>query len=349
MAENNPAISVIIPLYNAEKYVGECLDSLLAQTFQDFEVIVVDDCSTDYSRSVIYGYFPKFNDRLKLAKLNANSGRPGIPRNFAMESARGKYIYFLDADDVLSETAFEELYDVAENFSAEVVHVEKFAAFSDGVPKEDAVINSIQKDGFVSEPIIETPFISERVSDFMKRKYLWWACNKLFLRKFLENNDIKFAQTKTFEDLIFTFMCVVNAKVYVRVPFVSYYYRVRRDSLSRNPINIVEIIERAFAVFNALDKFMDGHEFFKDNPKYKFAVLDFFMQERLEVIARNLFGTSNLNPAELFNLFKEKLFVNSNYGSLTAYLFITANIFKLYTKQQAEEISALKQRLEVEN
>ena len=61
---NTPAISVIIAMYNAEKYVAECLDSLLNQTFKDFEVIVVDDCSTDFSRAVVYSFFPKFHDRL---------------------------------------------------------------------------------------------------------------------------------------------------------------------------------------------------------------------------------------------------------------------------------------------
>ena len=57
-----PAVSIVIPMYNTEKYIGECLDSILAQTFQDFEVIVVDDCSTDNSRAVVESYLPKFNE-----------------------------------------------------------------------------------------------------------------------------------------------------------------------------------------------------------------------------------------------------------------------------------------------
>lgn len=348
MAENNPAISVIIPMYNSEKYVAECLESLLNQTFQNFEVIVVDDCSTDYSRSVVYSFFPKFNDRLKLMKLKENSGRPGIPRNLGLEKAQGKYVYFLDSDDLLSETALEELFNVAETFNAEVIHVEKYAAFSAEIPKEEALIKSIQKDDFVIEPILEAPNIGDRVVNFINRKYLWWACNKLFLRKFLVDNDIKFVPTKTFEDMIFAFTCIIKAKLYVRVPFVSYYYRIRKDSLSRNAGNIVEIIERAFAVFNALDKFMDSQDFFKENPNYKFSVLDFFMQERLEVIAKNLFITSSLDPAKIFNLFKEKLFVSNpeKNVALTTYLFIATNVFKLYAKQQEEEIAALKVQID---
>ena len=348
MAENNPAISVIIPMYNVEKYVAECLTSLANQTFQDFEIIVVDDCSTDNSLQIVKGFSSKFGDRLKFMKLSKNSGYPGIPRNFALKTAHGKYIYFLDSDDFLSETAFEDLYNVAKNFNADVVHAEKCFAFVAQDDKIESEIISNQMGEFVTEPTLETSDIGERIGDFIGKKYLWWACNKLFLRKFLVDNDIKFVPTKTFEDMIFTFMCIVKAKVYVRVPFVSYYYRLRKDSLSRNAKNIVEIIERAFAVFNALDKFTDEQKFFKENPRYKFNVLDFFMQERLEFIAKFLFVTSNSKPAEIFNLFKEKFFVGNpkKYISLMTYLFISTNILKLYSKQQEEEISALKHQID---
>ena len=122
MTEKNPAVSVIVALYNAEKYIGECLTSLANQTLKNFEIIVVDDCSTDNSRAVVENFFAKFGDRLKLAKLNKNSGRPGIPRNFALEAAHGKYVYFLDADDLLTATTLEELHTAAEKFNADVVH-----------------------------------------------------------------------------------------------------------------------------------------------------------------------------------------------------------------------------------
>ena len=75
--ESNPAVSVIVPLYNAEKYIAECLDSLLAQTFQNFEVIVVDDCSTDNSRQIAESYLEKFGGRLKIFDNEKNSGAGG--------------------------------------------------------------------------------------------------------------------------------------------------------------------------------------------------------------------------------------------------------------------------------
>jgi hypothetical protein len=105
---NISAISVIIPMYNSEKYIGECLDSLLAQTFQDFEVIVVDDCSTDDSVVIVESYAQKFSGRLKLAKTEINSGGGGyVPRNIGLSLSSGEYFYFLDADDFIVEMALE--------------------------------------------------------------------------------------------------------------------------------------------------------------------------------------------------------------------------------------------------
>ena len=97
----NPAISVIIPMYNVERYVGECLDSVLLQTFQDFEVIVVDDCSTDNSVEVVNSYVPKFDGRLRLISMEKNTGGGGKPRNRGIELACGEYVQFLDADDFM--------------------------------------------------------------------------------------------------------------------------------------------------------------------------------------------------------------------------------------------------------
>ena len=118
-----PAISVIIPMYNAQQYVRECLDSLLAQTFQDFEVIVVDDCSTDNSFAVVKNYMPRFKGRLRLAQTAKNSGGGGyIPRNIGLEMATGEYVYFMDADDFILLSALETLYEAAIIYDADVVY-----------------------------------------------------------------------------------------------------------------------------------------------------------------------------------------------------------------------------------
>ena len=343
--KNTPAVSVIIPLFNAEKFIGECLDSLANQTLQDFEVIVVDDCSTDNSCAVVGNFSATFGDRLKIAKRSKNSGCPGIPRNFALSKARGKYVYFLDADDLLSKTALEELYNVAESFNADVVCTEKYIALKG----ETAKFESFWTDNsaFVKEPTLETFDIGERVRLFTQERYLWQAWGKLFRRQFLLDHKIKFPEVDTFEDMVFNFMCVVTAKNYVRVPFVSYCYRIRDDSSAHKNRDPIESMLTVIKIVSALDNFMSGKNFFRTNPQYRYTVFDFFLQERLEVIAKKFFVSNSVSPADLFNFLNEKVFSANPQGNiaLTSYLFITASILKLFSTQQEEISDDLKRQL----
>ena len=342
----NPAVSVIIPMFNAEDFVAECLTSLLNQTFQNFEVIVADDCSTDSSVAVVKKISSNFGGRLKLMTLSKNSGRPGIPRNFALEAARGEYVYFLDSDDLLSENALEDFFNVAETFNADVVHSEKCIAFIGEGEQIQSKVMSNQTGEFVTEPTLETFDIGRRVTDFTRKRYMWQAWGKLFRRQFLVDNKIKFPAVSTFEDFVFAFECLVAAKNYVRVPFVSYHYRIRENSLSHKNREAVKFSTNMITIVRELDKFMDDQNFFRENFQYRYAFLDFFIQERLNLISEGFFVSSDLSPAEVFDFFREKIFFKQNENAaLTSYLFVAANIYKLYSAQQATEIETLKRQL----
>ena len=347
--ENPPAISVIIPLFNAEAYVAECLTSLANQTLQNFEVLVVDDCSTDNSRAVVKSFAPTFGERLRLTKLSKNSGCAGIPRNFALKSASGKYVYFLDSDDLLTENALEELFDVAEKFSADVVHAEKVFEFFDDVSKAEII--SFQAGELVTEPILETFDVGKRVDGFIRKKFIWWACNKLFSRKFLLDNKITFPATKIFEDFIFVLNCLAAAQNYVRVPFVSYCYRKVKDSLSHSDSDMMQFFGNVLAVVKSLDDFISGNKFFNDNPRYKYSVTDFFVQERLGVFANDIFIEQNHSSAEVYDVLCKHVFSANpkDNVALTSYLFVTANILRLYVNRQAAEISELKRQSEAQS
>lgn len=330
MSKKNPAVSVIVAMYNAEEFVGECLTSLANQTFKDFEVIVVDDCSTDNSRAVVGKFYAHFGDRLTLMTLSPNSGRPGIPRNFAIAEAHGKYVYFLDSDDFLTETALSELYYVAEKFKADVVHPEKsFAIFPVGGQIRAETV-SFQDGDFVTRPTLETFDICERLTGFVNKKFTWWACNKLFRRQFLLDNKIVFPATQSYEDFVFFLRCLVAAKNYVRVPFVSYYYRIREDSLSHKTYDALTFSGNAIDIFRELDTFMIGEKFFRDNPQYKYPLLDFFMQGQLDMTAKGFFVLSDLKPADVYNFFREKIFSANpqDNAALTSYLFVAMNLLK---------------------
>ena len=122
--KNSPKVSVIVPVFNAEKFLGACLESVLIQTLEDFEVLVADDCSTDSSRQIAESFLEKFDGRLKIISLEKNFGS-AVPRNEGLRFSRGEYIFFMDADDLIVDNALEELFNAAEKFSADVVYMNR--------------------------------------------------------------------------------------------------------------------------------------------------------------------------------------------------------------------------------
>ena len=107
-------VSIITPCYNAETFIGDAIESVLSQTYQDWEMIIVDDCSNDNSASIIQNYVRK-DSRIKYLKTDAPSGSPAKPRNIAIEMAKGRYIAFLDSDDVWLPTKLEAQIAVLED------------------------------------------------------------------------------------------------------------------------------------------------------------------------------------------------------------------------------------------
>ena len=114
----NPKISIIMPVYNVEDYIGKCIDSVLAQTLKEFEFLIVDDGSKDKSGQICDEYAAK-DSRIQVIHKE-NGGAPSA-RNTAMEIAKGKYMYFMDADDWAEKTMLEKLYNTAEENQAQLV------------------------------------------------------------------------------------------------------------------------------------------------------------------------------------------------------------------------------------
>lgn len=135
-------ISVIVPCYNQEKYIKECLDSLVSQTFKDYEVIVIDDGSTDDSAEIVNEYV-KHNKNIRLIR-QANQGVV-VARNNAIKQAQGTYIYPLDADDVISPSCLEKLCAAMEENKGDVIYsdVEYFGLKNGLFLKKEPNINEL--------------------------------------------------------------------------------------------------------------------------------------------------------------------------------------------------------------
>ena len=340
-----PAISVITAMYNAEKYVAQCLESLLAQTFQDFEVIVVDDFSTDNSVKIVESFAPKFEGKLKLIRLKKNSGYPGLPRNNALATARGKYIIFLDSDDYFSKTALEEFYNAAEETNADVIHGEKYFEYLEAENK--TVVKTFQKPPFAEKPTLDSEDIGQRIINFVNYKTLWWACNKLFRREFLVKNKIQFPHITAWEDLVFAFTCIVRAKNYVRVPNVIYYYRIRQGSLSHKGRDAFEMMTNLIGSMKAMDKVMESTEFLMKHPEYRYIFIDWYVQGRLRTINQGIFDMDKLKLFQIYDIFRKKFFSSNTADqvALYSYFFTQTTFNKRLLVSKNKEIAALKNQV----
>ena len=307
-----PIISIIIPMYNAEKFIAECLTSLLNQTLKNFEVIVVDDCSTDNSYTIVKNYLRVFNrnkEVLRLIHSEKNSGSPGSSRNKGIEIAHGKYLYFVDSDDAIIDTALEELYTAAENFQADIVHTEKFfRADNEKISTNKnflTVENLFPNTDFVTAPTFITPNIYERIDKFIARKFDWSTCHNFIRRDFLTRYNLKFPDINNLEDAIFTLYILCLAKKILLVPNIVYVYRKRRDSLSygNSFLSAEEIIKRRGGLFfkglALLNNFFDDHKCFEDNPLKKFELLKILFDWQLSSVA-NAYIKAPINEVNKF-------------------------------------------------
>ena len=342
-------ISVIIAMYNTEKYIGECLESLLAQTFQEFEVILIDDCSTDNGNAVARSYTKKFNGRLKLVRLKKNSGY-GIATNFGIMCSHGEYLSFLDSDDTFTPDALEKLYNVAKNFDADVVACEKYynvpeESWYDNEFREQLKPYSYKNGDFVNKPTLLPFDIALRVKDCQGRKFLWPPWSKLIRRDFLIDNEINMVN-ELVNDMLFTACLLYSAKKFVRVPYVINFYRFQKNSLSRKnhePLIQLKKYLRALTVgIRHLDNFLSKREFFQENPEFKYDALNTYAREIYDEYIKKIYDKIPARDREeaLINEFS----IDDN-TALTAFLF---NALAKFTNETEEDIRKITARVDIQ-
>ena len=279
--KNIPAISVIIPMFNVAKYVGECLECFLNQTFQDFEVIVIDDCSTDNSRAVVENYLEKFGGRLRIYGNEKNSGA-GVARNIGLLLSRGEYIYFMDADDLILLDTLEKMYTAAKKFDAEIVNLRGFYMMREDAQELYPVqVKSVLADG---EEFLIDDDLAWRVENLAAGNFLDTVSLRLFRRDFLLENKIFFpSNVARCEDVVWKYAGLFLAKRIVHLPLVNYFYRMAPNSLTRQKRTPAEYINsRMTTIIDGIkwiDDFMSRVDFFKQNPHRRYAIFDEFMSD----------------------------------------------------------------------
>lgn len=227
-------ISIIVPIYNAEKFIRNCVDSLLSQTKKELEFILINDGSTDNTDEIIKTYKDK---RIKYFK-NKNQGI-GKTRNFGIEKATGKYIMFIDSDDYIDPNTCEYLYEKAISSKADIVVCDFYKVYDDGRKEE------------IKLPSFKPTKLKDNPNILIDINLAPW--NKLYKTKLIKDNNIKFVEEIKYEDAPFVAEVLDKASKIVKLDSCLNYYVIHgnsettvRDKRIFDILKIVDIIRKYF-------------------------------------------------------------------------------------------------------
>ena len=219
-------LSVIIPVYNVEKYLAECLDSVCSQTQKDIEIICIDDGSTDGSAAILDDYARR-DPRVRVIR-QANVG-VGAARNRGLDIATGRYVYFIDSDDWLAdENALSVLCETAEREQTDIIFFDAKCVIEDGLAgqtayNEKTYLRTHSYGGMKTGVALVNEFIANK-------EYQASACLVFLRRQLLNDHAIRFKKGIIYEDNIFTMACALAARRAMHLPCSFYSRRVRVGS-----------------------------------------------------------------------------------------------------------------------
>lgn len=231
-------ISVIVPVYNVEKYLSQCLDSIIHQTYKNLEIILVDDGSTDSSGLICDNYSQK-DKRIKI--IHKCQGGLSDARNAGLKIATGEYISFIDSDDFIDKNMYSILINNTQKYNSDIVWFYYYNYYS----KKHFINSSIIKnnDLYDLSSSDKIKFAKNLFYQYKMDAHVW---AKLYKRSIF--NNIKFPYGKLFEDIFVLLPILSNAKIISTIPDCLYFYRNRSESIvnqyfKQNIIKNIDFIE----------------------------------------------------------------------------------------------------------
>ncbi len=277
-----PEISVIVPVYNVEKYIRKCLDSIINQTFKDIEIICVNDGSTDKSREILTEYQKK-DSRIKI--IDKKNGGLSSARNAGLKAAQGKFISFIDSDDWAEKTMLEKLYN---NITALNSDISICAVHQYDETKQE--INDSSKYftlGFFDETFDNKAFTYKDVKPFIMDVCVM-AWNKLYRKSLIEECRAEFPDGLIWEDGPFFFSIFFKAEGVSIVRDFLYYYRINRKGSiiqkgGKQFLDIIDVVELMYNSIKDLPDFDDiKNEFYIrkiDDIVYRYNLVNFYYKQ----------------------------------------------------------------------
>lgn len=242
-------ISIIVPAYNAEKHLSQCIESILAQTYSNLEIILIDDGSKD-STGEICDQYQKKDGRIKV--IHQPNAGVSKARNAGLDIATGKYVMFIDADDFFEKNACEVLYNEISQEQADYVAGNYIHTNAKGKKWEQPLFNQTQYGNF------ELSMKDYKKSIFVMNSVVW---NKIFSREFIERYQLRFIEGALAEDAIFSIYCYTHAQKGYYISNVVYNYRQNENNSSISTNCSREYFSRINASYKMLyDIFKETNE-----------------------------------------------------------------------------------------
>lgn len=209
-------VSIIVPVYNVEEYLKQCLDSIVNQTLKEIEIICINDGSTDNSLKILQEY-QKIDKRIVI--INKKNEGLSASRNIGLEKASGEFIGFVDSDDYLEKNFYEVLYNCAKKYSCDIAcaNIVRFTKNK----KYNKLIYKKQKYSF-------NPDEKNKLAGIPQNNYVW---NKIYNRKKIIEKDVKFPYGRVYEDKFWSIRAVYYTEGLVTTPDTSYFYRKNSKSI----------------------------------------------------------------------------------------------------------------------
>lgn len=259
---NQPLVSIILPVYNAQNHLARCVGSICAQTYRNIEIIILNDGSKDQSLPVCEEFRQKDSRILLVDK--ANSGVSDT-RNLGLKLASGKYVEFVDSDDYLDPDFTERLVAAAEESEADFVIAPYKMVIPAGASKPEQVLDKIQDElgvmsvarppevreyGFLPAGVYDKDTFALRLMDKPASYFYSVLWNKLYRRDILTGNDIQFvSEMRWAEDLVFNLRYIQYAERFVAIDKPGYYYVQNPQSICHTQINLASIVQNKLQVF----------------------------------------------------------------------------------------------------
>lgn len=226
-----PKVTVIVPVYNVEKYVAKCLDSLLAQTLDEIEIIVVNDGATDGSKEILLEYANKYPEKIKY--LEKENGGLSDSRNYGVPYAKGEYIAFLDSDDYIEPEMYEKLYAKAKQEDSDMVECDFYWEYPNKQKLDTKESYQGKKEMLVKARVV--------------------AWNKLWKTELIQKAKVLFPKGYRYEDVEFFYQMIpfIEKVSFVKEPFIHYVQREGSISNSQNErtAEIFEVLEHVISYY----------------------------------------------------------------------------------------------------